>query len=127
MKCPKCGGVLNPQEIGDVVVDQCEVCHGIWLDLGELPAVIAFHRQHEQSLLLADVPIVATRNEVTGPCPRCGGEGNMTRVTNLQDASLVMDSCPICYGIWLDGGELQRLMNQGSGFSLKRVFRRLFG
>jgi Zn-finger nucleic acid-binding protein len=127
MKCPKCGGVLNPQEIGDVVVDQCEVCHGIWLDMGELPAVIAFHRQNEGSPLLVDVPIAATSNEIAGPCPRCGGEGNMTRVTNLEDSSLVMDSCPICYGIWLDGGELQRLMNQGTGFSLKRLFRRLFG
>jgi Zn-finger nucleic acid-binding protein len=96
------------------------VCQGIWLDLGELSAVIDFQRQHPGRALAADAP-AAARNEVAGPCPRCGGEGNMTRITSLQDSSLVMDSCPVCYGIWLDGGELQRLMNQGAGFSLKRL------
>lgn len=127
MICPKCGGSLNPREVGEVVVEQCETCQGLWLDLGELGAVIDFQRQHPESALAADVVAVPARNEVTGPCPRCGGEGNMTRITSLQDASLVMDSCPVCYGIWLDGGELHRLMNQGPGFSLRGFFRRLFG
>jgi uncharacterized protein len=126
MICPKCGGSLAPREVGEVVVDQCDSCQGIWLDLGELSAVIDFQRQHPDSALAADAP-AAARNEVAGPCPRCGGEGNMTRITSLQDDSLVMDSCPVCYGIWLDGGELQRLMNQGAGFSLRGFFRRLFG
>lgn len=125
MICPKCGGSLSPREVGEVVVDQCAVCQGIWLDVGELRAVIDFQRQHPESALAADAP--AAHYEVTGPCPRCGGEGNMTRITSLHDDSLVLDSCPVCYGIWLDGGELQRLMNQGAGFSLRGFFRRLFG
>jgi Zn-finger nucleic acid-binding protein len=128
MICPKCGGSLTPREVGEVVVGQCDSCQGIWLDLGELRAVIAFQRQHPERGLAATLPAAAARrNEVTGPCPRCGGEGNMTRLTSLEDASLVVDSCPVCYGIWLDGGELQRLMNQGAGVSLRGFFRKLFG
>ena len=51
----------------------------------------------------------------------------MTRLTNLEDSSLIMDSCPVCYGIWLDGGELQKLMAHGTGFSIRSFFRNLFG
>jgi uncharacterized protein len=36
MKCPKCGGDLGEQEIGNVKVDVCKDCGGTWLDAGEL-------------------------------------------------------------------------------------------
>jgi Zn-finger nucleic acid-binding protein len=51
----------------------------------------------------------------------------MTRLTNLEDSSLIMDSCPVCYGNWLDGGELQRLMEHGASSGIRGLFRNLFG
>lgn len=38
MKCPKCGLDLQPLQIkdGNVEVDVCMGCHGVWLDAGEL-------------------------------------------------------------------------------------------
>ena len=36
MKCPKCGGDLKEQDIGNVKVDVCSDCRGMWLDAGEL-------------------------------------------------------------------------------------------
>ena len=36
MKCPKCGGDLREEDIGNVKVDVCEDCKGMWLDAGEL-------------------------------------------------------------------------------------------
>ena len=36
MKCPKCGGNLREEDIGNVKVDVCEDCKGMWLDAGEL-------------------------------------------------------------------------------------------
>ena len=36
LKCPKCGGVLKEETRGDVHVDVCTSCHGMWLDAGEL-------------------------------------------------------------------------------------------
>lgn len=127
MDCPKCGGRLLSREIGGVVVDQCENCHGIWLELGELPAVIAFHRQQKKPDDLPEDESAPVYDAISAPCPHCGGEGNMTRLTNLEDASLIMDSCPVCYGIWLDGGELQKLTGQGSGSSIRNFLRNLFG
>lgn len=127
MDCPKCGGRLLSREIGGVVVDQCEQCHGIWMELGELPAVIAFHRQQSKEAALPDGEGAPVYDAISAPCPRCGGEGKMTRLTNLQDSSVIMDSCPVCYGVWLDGGELQKLMAHNAGFSVRHFLRNLFG
>ena len=36
MKCPKCGMQLEEITFGDVRVDKCFHCEGMWLDKGEL-------------------------------------------------------------------------------------------
>jgi hypothetical protein len=41
MKCPKCGRDLETVPVGDVSVDKCPGCGGIWLDAGELEAIEA--------------------------------------------------------------------------------------
>jgi hypothetical protein len=45
MKCPKCGGDLKEEARGDVHVDICGECGGMWLDAGELELM----RQMEKS------------------------------------------------------------------------------
>jgi RNA polymerase-binding transcription factor DksA len=44
MHCPKCGNALSPESLEKVTVDVCPVCHGIWLDDGELTKVIESKR-----------------------------------------------------------------------------------
>jgi hypothetical protein len=39
MKCPKCGAQLEEFALGDVRVDKCLSCEGIWLDAGELETI----------------------------------------------------------------------------------------
>ena len=36
MKCPKCGMHLEEISFGDVRIDKCFSCEGLWLDKGEL-------------------------------------------------------------------------------------------
>lgn len=40
MKCPKCGYDLGSEELHGVQIDRCPHCHGIWLDNGELEALL---------------------------------------------------------------------------------------
>ena len=44
-KCPKCGAGLQTEEFHKIQVDRCPECHGLWLDAGEIDAVIA-HEDH---------------------------------------------------------------------------------
>lgn len=39
MKCPKCGMELEEIAFGEVRIDKCFGCEGIWLDKGELESV----------------------------------------------------------------------------------------
>jgi hypothetical protein len=39
MKCPKCGMQLEEIALGDVRVDKCFSCDGLWLDKGELDLI----------------------------------------------------------------------------------------
>jgi hypothetical protein len=39
MKCPKCGMQLDEVAFGDVRVDKCFSCEGLWLDKGELEVI----------------------------------------------------------------------------------------
>ena len=39
MKCPKCGMQLEEISFGDVRLDKCFHCEGLWLDKGELDTI----------------------------------------------------------------------------------------
>ncbi len=39
MKCPKCGGGLEEKAHGNLRIDVCQDCGGVWLDPGELDLV----------------------------------------------------------------------------------------
>jgi len=39
MKCPKCGMGLEEIAFGEVRLDKCFGCEGIWLDKGELESI----------------------------------------------------------------------------------------
>ena len=51
MKCPKCGADLVTEDLHGVQIDRCPECHGVWLDAGEVDAVMA----HEDKSLLGRV------------------------------------------------------------------------
>lgn len=34
--CPGCGGLMDAEDAGDLVVDVCINCYGVWVDAGEL-------------------------------------------------------------------------------------------
>lgn len=54
MRCPKCGGHLETVEFHRVQVDRCPDCAGIWLDNGEIDAVVAHEDKNLLSRVLGD-------------------------------------------------------------------------
>lgn len=39
MRCPQCGEHLKAQRYGEVALDECPACKGVWLDKGELEKI----------------------------------------------------------------------------------------
>ncbi len=50
--CPGCSTEMKPHQIGQVWVDQCPKCEGLWLDQGEISALHASHRLILQNINL---------------------------------------------------------------------------
>ncbi|MFC1885896.1 zf-TFIIB domain-containing protein [Thermodesulfobacteriota bacterium] len=51
MKCPKCGSDLTEQNLGNVMIDKCLECQGIWLDSGELELLTTGQAKFTKGLL----------------------------------------------------------------------------
>jgi len=54
-------------------------------------------------------------------CPKCGME-----LVEIEYRAVKIDKCTGCAGIWLDGGELERVMEDAAGFlgGVFRIFKR---
>ncbi len=106
MNCPKCQGKdLQPTTVRDVTVDRCPACAGIWFDERELPQVLRLSGVELRPL--GGGRSNAERDDHMGDCPR--DRVRMTRMHSATNAEVVVDTCLECHGIWLDGGELDRL------------------
>ena len=120
MKCVKCDGQLQRVTVDDVEVDKCEKCSGIWFDIGELAKVL---EANSIESLKNEVDNNQDQDAQKGTCPRCGGTGNMVQVTHLKQPDIHIDTCSVCYGQWLDGGELEKLTGHGLIAKIRSLFK----
>jgi Zn-finger nucleic acid-binding protein len=83
---------------------RCEVCHGIFID-GELfrqvKAQARLHAHHSAS----QNPRI--ENPQQRHCPR-----QCASMTIITVNGITIDICPHCDGIWLDSGELEKMILQ---------------
>ena len=90
---------------------QCSKCEGHWLSPSVLTEVSQHvdvrwyeHRKHiDEKLQVAPIR-----------CPACGIPTVMRKVPSPQDKKVIMDVCPTCHGVWLDGGELTAIREKGA-------------
>ena len=110
MTCPKCGVELRAGLIEEVEVDECPRCNGIWFDRDELRKA---KNEVDPDLTWMDFELwkhqdrfkVATKET---DCPRCGV--GMVSV-DYDDTKVEIDHCLLCEGVWLDGGEFQKIID----------------
>ena len=119
MQCVKCDGELQRVTLDKVEVDKCTKCSGIWFDIGELDKIL---ESSSIDSLKNEIGNNQGQDAEKGKCPRCGGTGNMVQVTNLKNPDIHIDTCSVCYGQWLDGGEIEELSSQGFISKIKSLF-----
>lgn len=61
MRCPKCGMELQTLHHGEVEIDTCFHCHGIWLDAGELEQILDAGSEGSGGMLKAVVGLFKGR------------------------------------------------------------------
>lgn len=103
-----------------MAVEKCESCGGHWFDRGELerienivePTLIDFNRLPSKKKQL--IPLY---------CPDCEDHPMMQKTEHTRDHHVIMDFCPECNGIWLDGGELEAIQKENVLYTVGRFFR----
>lgn len=107
MFCPKCETVaLTGATVSSVAVDRCPRCAGVWLDSGELDKLSTLNWVEVRPV--AGGRLDPDLNRKRACCPR--DQSALLRVYSARNKSLILDRCGQCGGVWLDGGELGRLL-----------------
>ncbi|HXI83193.1 MAG TPA: zf-TFIIB domain-containing protein [Verrucomicrobiae bacterium] len=117
--CPKCDVPLFILHFKDIEIDFCNHCRGLWLDAGELEALM------QQTGANTHDPLLKFQQQ-TGVqpsgrphlCPRCDAPLHEIRVSEMEGrapsrplpAPLTLDKCPRGHGLWFDADELQQLL-----------------
>ena len=120
MKCPKCGGELQPVVQDSIEVDRCTQCGGLWFDRMEADRLRKV-KGSAQLIDTGDEKMGAAQNQVGKiECPRCHTQ--MIRMVDLEQHHIWYESCTVCYGRWFDAGEFKDLQQE----SVIDFFRGLF-
>jgi Zn-finger nucleic acid-binding protein len=114
LKCPRDGTALREQvHKTDVRVDTCPTCGGVWLDRGELHRIEQAHGPIDAQALRGIQSVAAAyelarqKAKPAAACPHCGGE--LAAKEYAYCSQVLVDACPKCEGVWLDGGEIAAL------------------
>ena len=104
MKCPKCDQEMQAATHAGVEVDRCPACEGIFLDRGELDALLVARVEGIDS---PEYTELSNRKDMElGTCPRCRVE----MAPELGPHNMRIDRCPGCDAVFLDQGELAELV-----------------
>jgi len=111
MHCPICHEVMKQLKIGDVQIDECRQCRGIWFDKGELAEA---KDEVAPDLRWLDFGIWKQEarfqiNDEPLKCPRCQ-EFDM-RAINYQELDIDFTFCPFCEGVWLNAGDFKKILD----------------
>lgn len=111
MNCPRCKTLgqenqLNLSRIGNLDIDICSECGGIWFDKQEMGIATGFSKEEIQALsnMLSNTSQVDKFQDKELECPKCNIP--MYKYRYMYTSNIYIDSCEKCEGIWLDKNEL---------------------
>jgi len=110
MFCPVCKESMIVLELHEIEIDYCTKCEGIWLDEGELEALLENSKEKEE--LLNSIKIVDHPAEKPHKCPVCSKR--MLKINIGGDEKVMIDQCKNGHGFWFDKGELYDIIKAGS-------------
>lgn len=129
--CPRCAKPLQARRVGDLVIDECHACQGLFLDHVAVQRVVTDRQQARAEALLGELPAGEVKAQPPGgklyvKCPVCATI--MNRKLFAAGAGVIIDVCR-AHGAWFDLGELPRViefvMNGGLEKAEKKEIARL--
>lgn len=110
MKCPDCQNELKAVDCKGITIHECPHCKGKWFERDELKRAEnstddtlrwldfdPFGKDAEKLSMASDGRI----------CPKCSQKMQSLK---YMDSQVVIDKCPACKGVWLNTGELEKIV-----------------
>ena len=123
MKCLKCKNeLLEKIKIGDVKIDRCSKCGGLWFEKDELRLakdkkapearwVDVEMKDKSINWLQFDFWKDKIKFKVKEGMKYCPIDETPLYQVNYGDTPIEIDVCGICFGIWLDKGEFEKIID----------------
>lgn len=115
MQCPACNTTLSQVTVRNITLDVCKGgCGGIWFDKEELERFDEEIELIAEDILLGEkgMQVVVDYNKAR-PCPKCSNSV-LQRCYVDSEKKILVDTCLLCGGIWLDPGELYMLRSDNA-------------
>ena len=117
--CPRCKENMPTIDIGreeSLLIERCEECLGLFFDPGELEHIAekdvragtVADRDRLQQIVEEETPTDDIKGIRYVPCPDC--RKLMNRTCYGARSGVIVDTCKE-HGVWLDGGELRRILH----------------
>jgi len=125
--CPKDGVTMERFDADGIMVDRCPECGGIWLDLGELRALLDRAPDAPPLITLLDRPERRVQRQPSPnpphewKCPRDGAR--LVSMRDPRQPHIEYEVCTVCGGVFFDAGELADL----SRYTLLERLRTIVG
>lgn len=111
MQCPECRKAMTPKELGEVTLDECPQCKGIWFDKDELAEatgeVDPDLRWMDFEMWDKEAIISASAEKLE--CPRC--HEIVMQAIYYRELDIGITFCPSCEGVWLGVGDFKNIIN----------------
>jgi Zn-finger nucleic acid-binding protein len=111
MKCPQCEKPMQHSTVGEIILNECQQCRGMWFDQGKLSGV-----KDEIIPDLGWLDIDGWKEELdlyANPdpmrCPKCQ-DAAMTTLRD-QQSRVEINVCVQCRGSWLATGQFLLMVN----------------
>lgn len=124
--CPRCDTPLRGRFVGDIVIDECSNCLGVFLDQIAIKRVITDRGRARAEALLGALPrpevsnVVKPGQRMYVKCPTCGAV--MNRKQFAMGAGVIVDVCK-AHGTYFDVGELPAIIEFVSQGGLEKAAR----
>lgn len=114
--CPRCHKALQTLDLkikGPFLIERCADCYGLFFDPNELEALLDASLAHADTIdwsRLQNLQQLKNRDDYAVTyisCPVCSKL--MNRINWGTRSGVIVDRCR-AHGIWLDGGELRRIL-----------------
>jgi Zn-finger nucleic acid-binding protein len=116
--CPACSENLNLYKVFGIKIEACPRCKGIFLEKDELRSLKDKSTKGTWLTLRwmdDEVEAIEKSKAMLSKrlCPKCSKVKFIS--THFGESRIILDWCPHCHGVWLDGEEFQEILQYLAG------------